>query len=203
MRGEGQFTRTFTLLKEGDLHLSFYPANNGESFGGVYFAPKKSVPAPAGKKVVGIGPGWQRLQRIIGDNYGGSIGGYSDDEQKCGEYFEKVLSWAKPGDTFVMMFAFDEEKFGHSQMVPQKYQDMLPKPWQEIKEQINRGEVLELKGKARGLDELIKSTALLQPFKSHAVKVGPEGLRIYEVNRTAAEFSEKSEVAARVFVKAD
>ncbi|MGD0551089.1 MAG: M56 family metallopeptidase [Sedimentisphaerales bacterium] len=37
-RGEGRFTRTFTLLKEGDLHLSFYPANNGESFGGVYFA---------------------------------------------------------------------------------------------------------------------------------------------------------------------
>jgi hypothetical protein len=167
-----------------------------------------SVTAPIGKKVVGIGPGWDRLQRVIGDNYRGSIGGYSDDEQKCGEYFEQVLSWAKPGDTFVMMFAFDEEKFGHSQMVPQKYQDLLPKPWLEIKERIGRGEVVELKGKACGfdtivlaaptldqLDELIKSTELLQPFKTPAVKVEPEGLRIYEVNRMVAEFSEKEDLS--------
>ena len=39
-RGEGQFTRSFTLLKKGDLHLSFYPAKGGDSFGGVYFAQK-------------------------------------------------------------------------------------------------------------------------------------------------------------------
>ncbi len=80
--GEGQFTRTFTLLKEGDLHLSFYPSDGGESFGGVYFAQRgaDTGTAPGGKKVVGIGPGWQKLKRVIGDNYGGSIGGYSDDE---------------------------------------------------------------------------------------------------------------------------
>jgi beta-lactamase regulating signal transducer with metallopeptidase domain len=314
-RGEGEFSRTFTLLENGDLHLSFYPAKGGNGFGGVYFAQKgaeveaasrpvtgkidvaaddfsvrpypegglytvtvsiknkgsskspefrvyfyrndpnrlnpmthgagpiepggvwnemsmpfglkegtneivvvldpankitesnemnneasvkvvvkdgkiaavekqvspSSATAPAEKKVVGIGPGWQKLQRVIGDNYKGSIGGYSNDEQKCGEYFEKVLSWARPGDIFVMMFAFDEENFGHSQMVPKEYQDLLPKPWKEIKEQVNRGEVLELKGKARGLDtivlaaptldqldELIKSTELLQPFKTFA-----------------------------------
>jgi hypothetical protein len=41
-RGEGQFTRTFTLLKEGDLHLSFYPADGSESFGGVYFAQREA-----------------------------------------------------------------------------------------------------------------------------------------------------------------
>ncbi len=77
------------------------------------------------------------------------------------------------------MFALDEEKFGHSQTVPKAYQDLLPKPWLEIKEQINRGEVLELKGKARGFDtivlaaptldrlnELIQSTELLKPFKN-------------------------------------
>ena len=40
--GEGQFTRTFTLLKEGDLHLSFYPAKDGNSFGGVYFAQREA-----------------------------------------------------------------------------------------------------------------------------------------------------------------
>ena len=37
-RGEGRFARTFTLLKDGDLHLSFYPTNGGESFGVAYFA---------------------------------------------------------------------------------------------------------------------------------------------------------------------
>ena len=37
-RGEGNFVRTFDYLKEGGLHLSFYPAEGGESFGGVYFA---------------------------------------------------------------------------------------------------------------------------------------------------------------------
>jgi len=41
-RGEGRFTRTFTLLKEGDLHLSFYPARGGDSFGGVYFAQRQA-----------------------------------------------------------------------------------------------------------------------------------------------------------------
>jgi beta-lactamase regulating signal transducer with metallopeptidase domain len=143
---------------------------------------KKVFPSSAARRgVVGIGPGWQKLQRVIGDNYRGSIGGYSNDEQKCAEYFEKVLSWARPGDTFVMMFAFDEEKFGHSQIVPKEYQDLLPKPWKEIKEQIERGEAVELKGKARGFDtivlaaptldqlnELIQSTELLQPFKAPA-----------------------------------
>jgi beta-lactamase regulating signal transducer with metallopeptidase domain/outer membrane lipoprotein-sorting protein len=48
-QGEGQFTRTFTLLKEGDLHLSFYPLGGGESFGGVYFA---QIGADAGTEAV-------------------------------------------------------------------------------------------------------------------------------------------------------
>lgn len=50
------------------------------------------VGGPNRRKVVGIGPAWWRLQRVIGDNYGGSIGGYSDDEKKCSEYFSKVIS---------------------------------------------------------------------------------------------------------------
>ncbi len=141
---------------------------------------KEVLPSFAAKRgVVGIGPGWQKLQRVIGDNYRGSIGGYSDDERKCSEYFEKVLSWARPGGSFVIMFAFDEENFGHSQMVPEKYENLLPIPWEEIRERVINGEVLELKGKARGLDtiilaaptldqlnELIQSTELLRPFET-------------------------------------
>ena len=47
-RGTGEFTRTFTYLKEGWLHLSFYPADGGSSFGGMYFAQKGTVPKPSG-----------------------------------------------------------------------------------------------------------------------------------------------------------
>ncbi len=39
-RGQGQFERTVDYLKEGGLHLSFYPAEGGSSFGGVYFTNK-------------------------------------------------------------------------------------------------------------------------------------------------------------------
>ncbi|MFA5292903.1 MAG: M56 family metallopeptidase [Phycisphaerae bacterium] len=42
-RGSGDFTRTFTYQKEGWLHLSFYPANGGSGFGGIYFAQKGSA----------------------------------------------------------------------------------------------------------------------------------------------------------------
>ncbi|MFH1614635.1 MAG: M56 family metallopeptidase [Planctomycetota bacterium] len=41
-RGTGEFTRTFTYIKEGWLHLSFYPADGGSSFGNLYFAEKGS-----------------------------------------------------------------------------------------------------------------------------------------------------------------
>ena len=41
-QGTGEFTRTFTYIKEGWLHLSFYPADGGSSFGNLYFAQKGS-----------------------------------------------------------------------------------------------------------------------------------------------------------------
>jgi len=52
-QGEGQFTRTFTLLKEGDLHLSYYPLGGGDGFGGVYFAQKGAEFEAAGRPVAG------------------------------------------------------------------------------------------------------------------------------------------------------
>ncbi|UCC99210.1 MAG: hypothetical protein JSW66_04850, partial [Phycisphaerales bacterium] len=139
---------------------------------------KLSVSGYYERKALGIGPGWQELSRVVGDHYRGSIGGYSSDQNKCAEYFRKVLSWARPGDTFVMLFAFDEEKRGHTQMVPEQYLDLLPIPWAQIKSHVNRGEVVEIKGKARGLEiivlaaselerltTLIRQTELLRAFK--------------------------------------
>jgi beta-lactamase regulating signal transducer with metallopeptidase domain len=41
-RGTGDFSRTFTYSRDGWLHLSFYPADGGSSFGSLYFAQKGS-----------------------------------------------------------------------------------------------------------------------------------------------------------------
>lgn len=39
--GEGAFELKHVVPAEGSLHVSFYPARGGSSFGGVYFAPEK------------------------------------------------------------------------------------------------------------------------------------------------------------------
>lgn len=36
-KGAGEFVRTFTLLQTGDPHVSFYPVDGGDGFGGTYF----------------------------------------------------------------------------------------------------------------------------------------------------------------------
>lgn len=35
--GSGTFELEYVVRQEGDLHVTFYPATNGSSFGGVYF----------------------------------------------------------------------------------------------------------------------------------------------------------------------
>ena len=52
-RGEGEFTRTITLVKPGMLHLNYYPAGGGEGFGSTYFR-RKSVPAGSPDAVVDL-----------------------------------------------------------------------------------------------------------------------------------------------------
>ena len=47
-RGSGEFVRTFTFVKQGKLHLSFYPAKGGNGFGGIYFVNKGATPQPEG-----------------------------------------------------------------------------------------------------------------------------------------------------------
>ena len=36
-RGSGEFGLSFQAVNPGQIHVSFYPVENGESFGGVYF----------------------------------------------------------------------------------------------------------------------------------------------------------------------
>ena len=37
--GEGEFSFFFTVKEVGDLHISFYPVEGGESFGSLYYIP--------------------------------------------------------------------------------------------------------------------------------------------------------------------
>jgi hypothetical protein len=127
-------------------------------------------------KVVAIGPAWEALRDELGQCYRGSIGGFSTDETRCAGYFEKVLSWTAPGDTFVLMFAFDK-----TAAVPAQYQDLLPLPWSEIESRLGKGEQIEAQGMARGLNvvllagptlaqlnTLIRRTPLLAAFRPSA-----------------------------------
>ena len=40
-RGQGRFTLRFHMWQKGDPHVSFYPAEGGESFGGVFLKCRK------------------------------------------------------------------------------------------------------------------------------------------------------------------
>ena len=52
-KGQGEFTRTFTYQKEGWLHLSYYPAKGGSSFGNLYFNNKGGY-LPNIQKIMGV-----------------------------------------------------------------------------------------------------------------------------------------------------
>jgi hypothetical protein len=133
------------------------------------YAQEKSEPSPGDEtsgKVVGIGPAWQVLKEVVGDRHRGTFSHHNHN------YYSKALSWAKGGDTFVLMFAFGQP----SQRVPEGYQNLLPRPWHEIEGRLRRGEVLELEGAARGLnivllaaptlvrlEQLVRETELLRP----------------------------------------
>jgi hypothetical protein len=40
-RGEGAFRFTFSVVRSGDLHISFYPTGGGDSFGSIYYEPTR------------------------------------------------------------------------------------------------------------------------------------------------------------------
>jgi len=128
--------------------------------------------------VAGIGPAWEVLRDAVGTRYRGTIGGFGREERRSAEYLDKVLSWTKPGDAFVLMLAFDE-----SPVVPEQYRDLLPLPWSDIESRVQRGESVEIRGKARGhdvivlaaatseqLNALVRKTPLLDAYRAEASK---------------------------------
>jgi hypothetical protein len=42
-KGEGTFRFTFSVFKNGKLHISYYPKNGGDSFGSIYYEPTQGA----------------------------------------------------------------------------------------------------------------------------------------------------------------
>lgn len=106
--------------------------------------------------VVGVGPAWKTLNREVGSSYKGSVSHHSSEDS-----YPKVLSWSNPGDTFVLMFAFDLGE----QRPPEEYHDMLPRPWTEIESSLKQGENLEMTGEARGLRVVLLAAPTLRKLQ--------------------------------------
>lgn len=88
------------------------------------------------------GPGYRRL----GERYPPE---YSTNHRA--EHYEKILGRARPGDTYVFLFALDHP----DRDVPEGYADLLPLPWARIEAALKRGEVVEVAGEARGLRTVV------------------------------------------------
>ena len=85
---------------------------------------------------------WARWVRSAGNRWG------RNHTSKA--YAEMLDLHAKPGDTFVMVFAADREE-----RIPSGYEDLLPLPWEEIQARLAEGETVKAAGSARGLHVLI------------------------------------------------
>ncbi|MEN6575120.1 MAG: M56 family metallopeptidase [Phycisphaerales bacterium] len=110
--------------------------------------------ARARARVLGIGPAWEILSSSVGKRSGGTIGGFGRDERQSTRYFEETLDRARPGDALVLMFAFDRAR-----VVPAQFHDLLLAPWSEIESRVQRGESVEIRGKARDLDVIVLAAA--------------------------------------------
>ncbi len=106
------------------------------------------------------GPGWKILGKRV------SLHSFNHSAN----HYKKILAQARPGKTFVLMFALDHP----DKNVPEGFADLLPKPWAEIEAELQAGHVVEETGRARKLRivllaaptvarlrELIKKTKLI------------------------------------------
>lgn len=92
--------------------------------------------------------------------------------------FNGVFTW-KPGDVIVLLFSLDTKE-----LIPEDYEDLLPRPWSEIEADLQKGNTVELKGEARDsnivllaapkrqqLQQLIRESNLLGLEKTAQTKV--------------------------------
>ena len=122
------------------------------------------------KKSVGWfsnGPGWKTLGKIKSSRGVGTL--YSSNHNEEG--YKKTFDRALPGSTIILCFALDSG----DKNVPEQYHYLLPKPWKEIEQSLQAGQVVELSHKyedfnvvllaapdTQKLQELIVETELLK-----------------------------------------
>jgi hypothetical protein len=121
---------------------------------------------------------WEEVLAIVKDSTFNKTG-RPHKKEHYDDIFEGVFT-KKPGDIIVLFFSLDTKE-----RIPQGYEDLLPKPWSEIEADLQQGNTVELKGKARDMNiivfaapkgaqlkKIIRETKLLRPAKSEQVKEG-------------------------------
>ena len=131
------------------------------------------------------GPAWRELTQLAASR-GHGLSSFNHSA----EHYRKILSRSRPGSMVVLLFALDHR----DKNVPEAYQDMLPIPWSQIGAALERGETLEMTGKARErrivllaaptqpqLVALIQKTRLLSPDAAAAPPKQGKGQPITEI----------------------
>jgi predicted metalloprotease with PDZ domain len=113
-----------------------------------------------------------RVEQTTHDKYG-----RQHRKESYDDIFNGVFN-KKPGDVIVLLFSLDTKD-----RIPQDYEDLLPKPWAEIEADLQKGNTVELEGKARDsnisllavpkreqLKQVIRETKLLDLEKTDQIK---------------------------------
>jgi hypothetical protein len=78
-------------------------------------------------------------------------------------YYDNIFNGVfakKPGDVIVLLFSLDTKE-----RIPEDYKDLLPKPWPEIEADLQKGNTVELKGKARDSNIILLAAPKRQQLK--------------------------------------
>jgi predicted metalloprotease with PDZ domain len=113
-----------------------------------------------------------RVEQTTHDKYG-----RQHQKESYDNIFNGVFT-KKPGDVIVLLFSLDTKE-----RIPEGYEDLLPKPWTEIEADLQKGNTIELEGKARDsniillatpkreqLKQVIRETKLLDLEKTDQIK---------------------------------
>src|SRR5262249_40483794 len=94
---------------------------------------------------------WERLCQLTSRGTGSKTGRVHD-EAIYDEIFPATPNHYDRSDGDLMVLFFSKERL---RQMPERYRDLLPRPWAEIESSVKRGETVELAGHARGLEIVV------------------------------------------------
>lgn len=135
---------------------------------------------------------------VVGLRVGESVGnrtGRSHSKETYDEIFNGT-NRRTDHDVLLLLFALDSES-----RIPSGYEDLLPKPWSQIEEQLRQGQVVELGGQNRGLNVILLATPKVEQLKQAVAEsrllgksltspdlAGRSIFQKYPVDRSVADF---------------